>query len=230
MIKAKLAALRTDIEAICCGCGRNPQDITLVGVTKFATVDNIKEAVAAGLTDIGENKIQFAKEKFSGFPPEFFLKIRKHLIGHLQTNKVKFIFDLFDVVQSVDSLKLAAEIDLQAKKRGCVVDVLIQVNCSGEEQKSGISKAEAFRLLEAVSGFSHLNVLGLMTIAPLTDDEARIRSCFRDLKLLFDSAAKQFNGCQNITMKYLSMGMTHDYKIALEEGATMLRIGSAIFA
>jgi pyridoxal phosphate enzyme (YggS family) len=152
------------------------------------------------------------------------------MIGHLQTNKVKFAIDLFDMIQSVDSLSLIAEIEKQAIKINRErMDILIEVNVSGEAQKFGIAKENIFKLAEEVTLCSHVHLLGLMTMAPFTDDKNIIRQCFRSLRNLSDEIAEHFSLESKVEMKYLSMGMTHDYEIALEEGANMLRIGSAIF-
>ena len=263
MISGRIAFIRNNITRVCQKIGRNPQEITVVGVTKFATVENIKEAVAAGVTDIGENRVQAAREKF---PLLSGLAVRRHMIGHLQTNKVKLALELFDMIQSVDSFPLAEEIQKQAERQARVVDILVQVDCAGEVQKFGVPKDEALALIAKIQELKNINIQGLMTIAPFVDsivsrghargtdavlahgvaaatdhgqvapdraspdDETVIRACFRDLRLVRDQVNQKFARHERVTMKYLSMGMTHDYLIALEEGANMLRIGTAIFA
>ena len=228
MIKDRIEMVRENIARICRKIGRDPAEITLVGVTKFATVADIKEAIAAGLKDIGENKVQAAREKFPEL--EGFAPVTRHMIGHLQSNKVKLALELFDFIQSVDSYSVAAEIQKLAEKQGRTVDILLQVDCSGEEQKFGVPKAEAEELLLKICDFSCLRVQGLMTIAPFVEDQAVIRDCFRDLRLLSERLTRARGNQERLQLKYLSMGMTHDYETALEEGANMLRIGTAIFS
>jgi PLP dependent protein len=202
--------------------------LTLVGVTKFADVAAINEALAAGLKNIGENKVQQAQEKFSQLSPEY--RVTKHFIGHLQTNKVKEALKLFDMIQSVDSLRLAGAIDKEAAKLNRTVDILVQVNTFGEEQKFGVSLPEAPELIRKISEKKNLCLKGLMTIAPFTEDEQIIRKCFRDLKNFFDQISKKFDQSPHVKMKYLSMGMTADYRIALQEGSNMIRVGRRIFS
>ena len=151
------------------------------------------------------------------------------MIGHLQTNKVADALKIFDVIQSVDSLKLAQTIDKNAQKLDKKIDTLIQVNASGEKQKFGIAETETLTLMSGMAQLKNLNVLGLMTVGPLTDEAEIIRNCFRKLRELRDRVAREFSGVSNISMKFLSMGMSADYRIAIEEGANMVRIGSAIF-
>lgn len=230
MIKDRISNVRENIARVCQRIGRNPDDITLVGVTKYTSAENTLAAIEAGITDIGELKVQDAQEKFLelekiGVSPNFF---KKHMIGHLQTNKVKTAIQIFDLIQTVDSFKLASEIDRQALSAGKVVSTLIEVN-SGEEQKFGVPPTQVLPLLEKIAELKNIEVLGLMTMAPLTQDEEITRRSFRELFNLSQKAGKDFEGHPRIQMKYLSMGMTGDYEIALEEGANMVRIGSAIF-
>ena len=229
MIKERILALQNKIEQICQRVNRDPKEIILVGVTKYTTVENIKEAVACGITHIGENKVQDAKQKFA-LLDDASVKFTKHMIGHLQTNKVKMALQTFDVIQSVDSLKLAKEIEKHAEQLARDVDIFLEINCSGEEQKFGIPKSEALPLVEEILKLKRINIRGLMTMAPFVEDSEIIRQCFRDLKVLGDEIAQRFKGESQVQMNHLSMGMTQDYEIALEEGANMLRIGSAIFA
>ena len=228
MIKERIKELREDIAVVCRRAGRKPEDITLVGVTKYADVFAIQEAVLGGITHIAENRVQEAREKFLSpqFPKS---KITRHMIGHLQTNKVKEALKIFDVIQSVDNLKLAAAIDRQAQELKRVVEIFIQVNSSGETQKSGIFYGEARDLIESVLAFKNIHVSGLMTMAPQTENKEVIRGCFRRVRELRDQITKEFSGEKNIEMKYLSMGMSLDYDIAIEEGSNMVRIGSCIF-
>jgi len=221
---------------MCGRLGRSPEEITLIGVTKYAPVKAINEAIAAGIFHVGENKVQEALKKY----PEIISPalspaspvgggITKHMIGHLQTNKVKAALEIFDVIQSVDSLKLATAIEKEAAKLYRPVNILLEVNTSGEVQKYGVTADEALSLLEQTARLNSLRILGFMTVAPMTDNQDIIRGTFRKLKEVYDKAAKEFRGSHNVQMKYLSMGMSSDYTIALKEGSNMLRIGSAIF-
>ncbi len=228
MIRDNLSALKVKIASICKRVGRNPDEVTLIGVTKYSEIDQIKEAIDAGLKDIGENRVQEGQRKFPVLDA-MHVKVKKHLIGHLQTNKVKNVLPLFDLIHSVESEKLADEIDKQAAKLNKPAHVLIQVSTSGEEQKFGIDPKDVDGLLQHISQLRHVRVEGLMTMAPLTEDKEVIRQCFKDLRLLRDELQKKYVGSDKIFLKYLSMGMSQDFEIALEEGANMLRIGSAIF-
>lgn len=228
MIQENLSLVRDHIAAVCGRLGRDPKDITLVGATKYAGALQIQEAVAAGLHHIGENRVQDAQKKFLELDA---LNVRpvKHMIGHLQTNKVKEAVALFDFIQSVDSVKLAGEIEKQAAKINKNITVLVEVNTSGEEQKFGVRPDEVPGLVREISRCPHLRLRGLMTMAPLTEKQGIIRRCFRDLRELFDAVEEDFADHERVEMKYLSMGMSSDYELALEEGANMVRIGSAIF-
>ncbi len=228
MIQDNIARILDQIEAACRKVERNSSEIILVGVTKFANAAEIKEAVNAGLTHIGENKVQEARKKFS-ILDDFGGNVTRHMIGHLQTNKVKQVLEIFDCIQSVDSIKLAAAIEKQAAKQNKAIDILIQVNTAEERQKFGIAPSEVFTLIESIAEFDHVHLCGLMAIAPLGKDEEVIRKCFRDLRFLRDQVIQRFSGNDRIAMKYLSMGMTGDFEIAIEEGANMVRIGRAIF-
>ena len=225
MVKDNISQTLSDISLICQRLGRNPEDITLVCVTKFATVSMIEEALQSGIAHIGENKVQEALKKYSALKT----KVTRHMIGHLQTNKVKDALDIFDVIQSVDSLKLAQELDKQAVKLNKTTDILIQVNTSNEGQKSGVGPDETLSLIEGILKLTHVRILGLMTMAMLTKDEQAIRGCFKELRALKVEADKKFEGAPRFSMQYLSMGMSGDYTIAIEEGANMVRVGTAIF-
>jgi PLP dependent protein len=226
MIKDNIQRLRQEIFSVCRHIGRKPEKITLVAVTKTASLDQIREAVDCGITDIAENRIQEAKEKYPLLKDS--PDLRFHLVGHLQTNKIKPALELFDLIHSVDSLRLAQQIEVAAAKSNQAVEALIEVNVSGEETKFGIKPEEAADLLASIGKLKYLRVKGLMTIAPLAGSPDQIRSCFRNLRLLKEKVEKQIS-LPNVEMKYLSMGMTDDYRVALEEGSNMLRIGRAIF-
>ena len=222
MIKENLNVVRDNIKKAAEKSGRNPEDITLVAVTKTHGADMINEAISFGVTDIGENKVQEILEKYDHVKP-----VRWHLIGHLQTNKVKYIIDKVYMIHSVDSIKLMDEIERQAAKHNIVMKILIQVNISGEETKFGIKPEELGDFLEYAETLSHVKVYGLMTIAPKVDDGMSNRLHFDNIhKIYIDISEKKYD---NISMKYLSMGMSGDYEAAIECGSNMVRVGSAIF-
>ena len=200
--------------------GREVGDVTLVAITKTRSSDVVAEAVRAGLFDIGENRVQEAEQKFSEVDIDF----RRHLVGHLQTNKVKKALEIFDVIHSIDSLKLASKIaSLGANEK----ELLLEVNSSEEESKFGVTPDAAIEMLEEITETTGLTINGLMTVGPMSDDENVIRSAFKKLKSLFDRAAS--SNIRGVNLNYLSMGMTNDFEIAIEEGSNMVRIGRALF-
>lgn len=203
--------------------GKSPKEIKIVAVSKTFGVEDIKEALRYGIKIIGENKVQEAEDKFSKIENDF----EKHLVGHLQTNKVKKAVRLFDMIQSLDSLKLASEVSKRAKEAGKVTDVLVEVNTSKEQTKFGLKPEEVLDFVKKISNLESLKVKGLMTIGLFTTDLNKIRPCFRLLKEIFEKIKK--GEIPEIEMEYLSMGMTSDYQVAIEEGANMIRIGTAIF-
>jgi len=203
---------------------RGQKDIKLVAVTKEVDSSKIKEAIKAGVTILGENYVQEAKEKIA----EIGHDIQWHMIGHLQTNKAKYAVRLFDMIQSVNSLRLAQELNKQAKKLNKGFQVLIQVNISGEEPKFGVSPQEVHSLISQISeNMENLSIQGLMTMPPYFDDPERTRPYFKALRELRDRIA--LSEIRNVTLGELSMGMSNDYEIAIEEGATIVRVGTAIF-
>lgn len=220
-IESRLNDVKARISAAAKECGRVPEDIKLIAVTKTYPIEAMNEAIRLGVTDIGENKPQEIRDKFDNVLP-----VNWHLIGHLQTNKVKYIIDRCTLVHSVDSIKLMAEIDRQAQDHNRDIDILIQVNISGEESKSGIAPDELPLLLEYAKNLTNTHVKGLMTIAPKCDIDEVSRH-FSNMKKLFDQTAKQ--SYKNVTMTELSMGMSGDFETAIKHGATMVRIGSLIF-
>jgi pyridoxal phosphate enzyme (YggS family) len=233
MIKDNIARIKEDISLICRKLGRNPKDIKLVGITKAATPEMVFEAAQNGITDIGENRVQEAEKKFQDLKRSISnsnqnFSVRYHMVGHLQTNKVKSALRIFDLIQSVDSLRLAKEVSRQAEALNKIVDCLIEVNTSREATKFGVKPQDALDLIKEISMLKRIQIKGLMTIASESNDETEIRPCFRKLSLLKENISKEFKQ-PNVQMQYLSMGMTNDYKIALEEGSNMLRIGRAIF-
>ena len=220
-IADNLRTVRSRIERAARLSGREPEDIKLVAATKDVPASLIKEAINAGLTDIGENRVQEAKQKFDALKDR---PVAWHMIGHLQTNKVKPALEIFSVIQSVDSERLADEISQRAQK---IVDVFIEINTSGEESKFGIAPEKAARLAEHISGLKNLNLTGLMTVGPLAGDKTAVRISFRLLKSLFEEI-KGLN-LSGGELKYLSMGMSQDFETAIEEGSNLVRIGRAIF-
>ncbi len=218
-----LRRVRGKIEMAAAKAGRDPEAIVLVAVSKTMPVQAIEEAIAAGQVDFGENRMQEAKTKIPGIASP----ARWHMVGHLQTNKARDAVELFDLIQSVDSVRLAEEIDRRAARFGKVQDILIQVNTTAEQQKSGCRAEDIDRLVKAIEKLPAVNLQGLMTIGPLTNDRKKIGTAFGLLKMEFDRLAENDQG--RGWMKYLSMGMSGDYDIALAEGANMLRIGTAIF-
>jgi pyridoxal phosphate enzyme (YggS family) len=225
MIADNIRKVRQDIEAVCQRLGRNPREITLVAITKTAGAGEIQQAIAAGITDFGENRIQQAEHKYLSLKNA---GLKFHLVGHLQTNKIKPALEIFDLIHSLDSLHLAQQIDKIAAKLGKPADSLLEINVSGEKSKFGLRPEELSDFLEVVSRLKYLRIMGLMTVAPLVENPEEVRVHFRNLRLLKEKIDKLYQ-FSNLTLQYLSMGMTNDYKIALEEGSNMLRIGRAIF-
>ena len=200
------------------------QEVTLVAVTKTIDVGPMKEVLKEGVACFGENKVQEILSKYEKFPDT----VKWHLIGTLQSNKVKYIIDKVEMIHSLDRISLAKEIDRRAKEIGVVMKCLIQVNISQDESKHGLDKAEALKFIEEVAqNFSHIQVLGLMGMAPFVEDAEEARPYFRQLKGLFEEAKNLNLGTGQ--MKYLSMGMTNDYTVAIEEGSNMVRVGTGIF-
>lgn len=223
MIYENLMRVRKRIEEAAARVGRNGNDIVLVCVTKEVGIPQIEEAIAAGITDIGESYIQDAIKKFNVIGR----KVKQHFIGHLQTNKAKEAVKFFDYIHSVDSFKLAAEISKQAAKIGIIKDVLIEVKTSEEATKYGVLPEEALNLIKKIFALPNVRVKGLMTMAPIVDVPEKTRPYFKKLKELAEAiSAKKI---ENISMQWLSMGMTQDFEVAIEEGANMVRIGRAIF-
>lgn len=203
--------------------GRNPEDVLLIAVTKLHSPDEMNEAIDAGITDIGENKVQEIMDKYDRVKP-----VRWHLIGHLQTNKVKYIIDKVCMIHSVDSLKLAKEIDKRAAQHGIVMDILVQVNSAEEESKFGITTAETDQLIADIAEqCPNIRIKGLMCIAPFEDNPEDVREYFAEVKKIYDQYAN--TKTERLDFQCLSMGMTHDFEVAIEEGSNMIRVGTAIF-
>lgn len=218
----RLEEIKGRIKAAAEKSGREEKDVKLIAVTKTYSSDIINEAIGLGVTDIGENKVQEILSKFDDVLP-----VKWHLIGHLQTNKVKYIIDKVSMIHSVDSLHLMDEINRQAEKHGVIMDILIQVNISGEESKFGISPERAESFLEHAAVLKNIKVRGLMTILPKNDNQMNNRLHFLNIRRLYlDISTKKYD---NVCMDYLSMGMSGDFEVAIMEGSNMVRIGSAIF-
>jgi len=221
-IRDNLELINERIAAASAKAGRR-DDIQLIAVTKTIDLERIREAIEAGATDIGENKAQELSDKMNSLGTT----ARYHMIGHLQTNKVKYIADCVHLIHSLDRLSLAEEINKRAKKIGRVIDVLIQVNVSGEDTKFGISPSEAIPFIESILNYDSLKVKGLMTIAPFVEEEAVLRRTFSGLYELGEKIKS--SSYKEIDFQYLSMGMTNDFEIAIEEGSNMVRVGTGIF-
>ncbi|MBE7036854.1 MAG: YggS family pyridoxal phosphate-dependent enzyme [Ruminococcaceae bacterium] len=222
-IAANIESIRQRIALAAASASRNAEDITLVAVTKTVDALCAKEVLNSGVTNLGENRVQVFLDKYEalGSEPTW------HLIGHLQTNKVKYIVGKVQLIHSVDSLHLAEEISKKAEAMGLCQDILVQFNISGEESKSGAGADEAKALFEKLSCLKGINIRGLMTMAPLGASETETRSVFEGLRLLSDQIAKE--GYENVSMNHLSMGMSGDFEAAIREGATLVRIGNALF-
>jgi len=224
-IAASLKAVEDEIGRACLRAGRDPDSIVLVAVSKTYPPEAIREAAAAGVRHVGENRVQ---ELLAKHPLLEDVPLHWHMIGHLQRNKVRQILPSVCMIHSVDSLRLAEELDARAERLERVVDVLLQVNCSKESQKFGCAVGAATHLAELVCTLKHLRLRGLMTMAPLTEDAEGARPAFVRLRELFEEM--RHDGIGGDDLQHLSMGMSHDYPVAVEEGATILRIGSALFA
>lgn len=222
-IKENIEAINRNKDEIAARIGREPGEVLLVAVTKTRTAEEINEAVDAGITDIGENKVQEIMDKYEAVKP-----VRWHMIGHLQTNKVKYIIDKVSMIHSVDSYRLAEEIDKRAAQCETMMDILIQVNAAQEESKFGITAEETGKLIrDVLENCNNIRIRGLMCIAPFEDDPEDVRIYFREVKALYEEYAALSH--PRLDFKYLSMGMSHDYEAAILEGSNLIRVGTAIF-
>ena len=223
MLRENLQEVEEKIQSACRRAGRNRSEVTLVAVSKTKPAATLQEAYDLGVRVFGENKVQEIREKYQVLPKD----IEWHMIGHLQTNKVKYIVDKVRLIHSVDSLRLAEVIEKEAEKQDRIVDILLEVNVAEEESKFGLKTAEVLPLAEKLTALSHIRLRGLMTIAPFVENPEKNRAIFANLhKLYVDIKEKNID---NGTVSILSMGMTNDYEVAIEEGATMVRIGTGIF-
>lgn len=222
-IRENLSEVRKKIEDACERAGRSKEDVTLIAVSKNQPVERLREAYDAGVRDFGENKVQELVDKIPQLPED----IRWHMIGHLQRNKVKYIVDKVWLIHSVDSLRLAEEISAQALKKKVEVNILVEVNMAQEESKFGTLAQEAYQLVEEIAALPGIHICGLMTVAPNVENPEQNREVFAKLQQLsVDIRAKNID---NISMNILSMGMTGDYVVAVEEGASCVRVGTGIF-
>ena len=223
MNTANLLEIKNRINAAALRAGRDPSDIELIAVSKYKPAEDILEAYNAGQRHFGENHVQELVSKIELLPGD----IKWHMIGNLQKNKVKYLVGVADLIQSVDSLDLIRLIDRRAESVGTVQDILLEVNIGREEAKSGLMKEELDEVLSAADQFPHVHIRGLMAIPPADSDPEQTRPYFKEMKQLFiDIDHKKYD---NVSMDFLSMGMTHDYETAIEEGSNMVRIGTGIF-
>jgi pyridoxal phosphate enzyme (YggS family) len=224
MIAENVASVKERILAACARCGRNPEDVLLVAVTKTFGPEIIREAMAAGLLDFGENYVQELNRKREELREN---RIRWHFVGHLQSNKAKEVAGFVHLVHSVDSERLAAELDKRGGSSGRTIGVLVEVHTTDEATKSGVAPEQTIELVKQISRYGSLRIQGLMTMGPFSDDPNDSRPSFRQLLELKKGIERE--GIENASMRHLSMGMSHDFEVAIEEGATIIRIGTAIF-
>lgn len=223
MIQENLAQVEKNIDAACKKAGRPRSEVTLIAVSKTKPVEMLQEIYDAGIRDFGENKVQELCDKMDKLPED----IRWHMIGHLQTNKIKYLIGRTELIHSVDSLHLAKEISKQAQKHDVTVSILIEVNIAEEESKFGIHLEDTIAFVREAAALPGIAVKGLMVIAPYVEDPEENRAYFREIKQLSVDIKKE--NIDNVSMDILSMGMTGDYMVAIEEGATMVRVGTGIF-
>ena len=223
MISENINDVKNKIEKICIKANRSPDEVTLIAVSKTKPIEMLEAAYQSGIRDFGENKVQELQEKIPKMPKD----VKWHMIGHLQTNKVKYIVDKVYMIHSVDSLRLAEEISKEAVKKNVIVKILIEVNVAEEESKFGVSVAETRDLVRRVAILPGVKIEGLMTIAPYVENDSENRVYFNKLKQLSVDINKE--NIDNVSMRVLSMGMTGDYLVAIEEGATYVRVGTGIF-
>ncbi len=223
MIQENIKQVQKNIEKACNRVERDPHDVMLIAVSKTKPVSALEEAYQCGMRDFGENKVQELVEKAEVLPKD----IRWHMIGHLQRNKVKYIVDKVYLIHSVDSIRLAEEISKEALKKNVTVDILVEVNVAKEETKFGSTMEEAWELVSHIAGLPGIRVKGLMTIAPFVENPEENRKYFSKLKQL--AVDIEHKNIDNVSMRVLSMGMTGDYEVAVEEGASYVRVGTGIF-
>lgn len=224
MVGENLEILRKRIQNACRRCNRRPEDILLVGVTKTFGPETVCQAISVGLLDVGENYVQELIDKRKQVTDE---SVRWHFIGHLQSNKVKYLAGFIHLIHAVDNDSVAEEIHKRGQKAGRTIDVLVEVHTTDEATKYGVKPGETVELVKRISRFDHLRVQGLMTMGPFSDDPNDSRPSFQQVAELKKSIIRE--GIERVTMAHLSMGMSHDFEVGIEEGATIVRIGTAIF-
>ena len=223
MIAENIRSVEARIQSACERAGRSRDEVTLICVTKTMPVEDLRQAYDAGQRSFGENRVQEINDKFPQLPED----IQWHMIGHLQTNKVKYLMDKVVMIHSVDSVRLANAISKEAVKAGRVMDILIEINAAGEESKFGLDYDKVLSMIKEIAPLPGIRICGLMTVAPYTDDPETNRVFFRNLRELAVDIDRQ--SIDNVSMTVLSMGMTGDFEVAIEEGATHIRVGTAIF-
>ena len=223
MLKENLTSVRAKINAACQKSGRKPEEVTLVAVSKMKPLEDIETLLETGQLEYGENYVQELCDKYEKISQP----VHWHMIGHLQTNKVKYIIDKTVLIHSVDSVHLAKQIEKEAAKRNLTAQILIQVNIAEEETKFGLDAENLLQIITEISRFPHVHIRGLMTSAPFVEDPEENRCYFKKLHELFVDIGRK--NIDNVSMDILSMGMTNDYEVAIEEGATMVRVGTGIF-
>jgi hypothetical protein len=223
-IRENIDDIMKRVENTCKKIGRAPKDITVIAVSKTVDSERAKEAVEAGINNLGENRVQELIKKYDELKD---IDIKWHMIGHLQKNKVKYILDKTVLIHSVESLSLAEEINKRAEKNNLTANVLIELNIGEEESKFGITEENVYDFILSLEQFDNIKVLGLMTVAPFCENPEDVRWVFKTMKNIYDKISTM--NLKNTEMKYLSMGMTNDFEIAIEEGSNIIRIGTAIF-
>lgn len=223
-VAQNIADILKNVEASAKKIGKDLEDITVIAVTKTVDSDRALKAYEVGLNNFGENRVQEFNKKYESLKN---FDINWHIIGHLQTNKVKYIIGKVKLIHSLESISLAEEIDKRSKQNDLVTDVLVELNIAEEESKFGIKKENLIDFLKSIEGFENIKIVGLMTVAPFVEDKEEVRWVFKEMKQLYDTVSNM--SFKNVDMRYLSMGMTNDYDIAIEEGANIVRVGTAIF-
>lgn len=223
-IKENIDIILNRVEQAAKKSGRSIEDITVIAVSKTVDAEKAKQAIVGGLSNLGENRVQEFVNKYEQLSD---MSIKWHVIGHLQKNKVKYIIDKAELIHSIENIELANEINKRAKQREIMSKVLIEINIGEEDSKFGINTENVYDFLKEVSQYENIMVMGLMTVAPYAENPEEIRWVFKKMKEIYDNISKM--QLKNTDMKYLSMGMTNDFEIAIEEGSNMVRIGTAIF-
>ncbi len=223
-IAQNISEILKNVEAAALKAGKSFDDITVIAVTKTVDSDKALEAFKAGLINLGENRVQEFVSKYEKLEKN---NINWHIIGHLQKNKVKYIIGKIKLIHSLESLALAEELDKRSKQQGIITEVLVELNIAEEESKFGIKKENLIEFIKSVEDFENIKIVGLMTVAPFVEDKEEVRWVFKEMKHLYDKVSSM--SFKNVEMKFLSMGMTNDYDVAIEEGANIIRIGTAIF-